>query len=105
MTDEQIRKIAGDYAEGKPTVSWLDIYSKLTGSLSILTAAGFAVVPVEPTEEMGQGGAKVLISERFPGYVRSAIEAHGGFNKEPNNMACRIYRAMLRAAPLSTQEE
>ena len=59
--------------------------------LDALTAAGFAVVPVEPTEEM----IDAFIAEFQATMLDSNLE----------NSAERIYRAMLRAASIAASGE
>ena len=63
--------------------------------LQALAAAGYAVVPVEPTEAMYDAGAEARKTVRSGGAIGQTIE---NMVKHERRFEASIYRAMIAAA-------
>lgn len=100
MRDEQIRRLVKKWwgIDGCSD-SWLPETREyaLGHSIRILDAAGFAVVPKEPTKEMCQAAHSALYHWR---------EANGDPQQDPDNMSKHAirYRAMLAALRASRKD-
>jgi hypothetical protein len=91
-----------DWIESVVDQSWVYHRNNATVALSALEAAGYAVVPLEPTEEMREAALKDEASEAVDGAIVTAY-VHGYRNvdrfKADNAPILRWYRAMLAARP------
>jgi hypothetical protein len=76
---------------------------KVRRQLAALDAAGYQIVPKEPTEEMWQAAVRDAATKAVDGMVAIA-SIHGCalpplYSTRENSMLLRCYRAMLAAAP------
>ena len=69
--------------------AWPEFISEAQAALDALAAAGYAVVPIEPTEAMLQGGGRAY---DYPSTFM------GGASKQSLKTIPRIYSAMIAAA-------
>lgn len=84
MTPRDVIADAMMMAKGSDEHSLGD-YDDANDLIAALAAAGYAIVPVEPTEEM----------------LRAATENDGGYLSSPFLVLERMYRAMLKAAQVT----